>query len=68
MTLSNQTKDHLLEAESHVRAAIRSAATNEKPLVVQQLSKLLWDMEQLKDFDHLLDVMDGIKDKYGKGS
>ena len=41
MALSKQTLDHLLEAESHLRAAIKSAATNEKPLVVQQLSKLL---------------------------
>jgi hypothetical protein len=68
MTLSDQTKGHLLDAESHVRSAIRTAAMNEKPLVVQQLSKLLWDMEQLKDFDHLLDVMDGIQDKYKRGS
>ena len=46
--LSKATLDHLLEAESHLRAAIKSASTNEKPLVVKQLSQLLLDMEQCK--------------------
>ena len=39
MALSKQTLDNLLEAESHLRAAIKSAAINEKATVVQQLSK-----------------------------
>ena len=43
-----QTLDHIEEAESHVRAAIKSAAVNEKPLVVKQLAQLLMDMEQCK--------------------
>ena len=48
MALSKNTLDHLLEAESHIRAAIKSAAVNEKPLVVKQLSQLLMDIEQTK--------------------
>ena len=32
MALSKSTLEHLLEAESHIRAAIKSAAVNEKPL------------------------------------
>ena len=44
MALSEQTLDHLLEAESHLRAAVRSSAMNEKPLVVTQLSQLLMDV------------------------
>ena len=48
MTLSRQTLDHIEEAESHIRAAIKSAAVNEKPLVVKQLAQLLMDMEQCK--------------------
>jgi len=58
MALSKQTLDHLLEAESHLRAAIKSAATNEKPLVVQQLSKLLLDMEQCKKFEEIMDMLE----------
>ena len=61
MALSKQTLDHLLEAESHLRAAIKSAATNEKPLVVKQLSQLLLDIEQCKKFEEIMDMLDGRK-------
>ena len=50
MALSEQTLDHLLEAEGSIRAAIKFAAVNEKPLVVTQVSKLLYDIESLKEF------------------
>ena len=48
MALSEQTLDYLLEAEGSIRSAIKSAAVNEKPLVVTQISKLLYDIESLK--------------------
>ena len=41
MALSKNTLEHLLEAESHIRAAIKSAAVNEKPMVVKQLADLI---------------------------
>ena len=58
MALSKQTKDYLLEAEGSIRSAIKSAATNEKPLVVTQLSKLLYDIDHLKEFENLMDVVE----------
>ena len=58
MALSKQTLDHLCDAESHIRAAIKSAAVNEKPLVVKQLSQLLMDMEQTKKFEEIMDILD----------
>lgn len=61
MTLSKQTLDHLLEAESHLRSAIKSAAVNEKPLVVQQLSKLLLDIEHCKKFEEIMDLLENRK-------
>ena len=61
MALSKQTLEHLLEAESHLRAAIKSASVNEKPLVIQQLSKILLDMEQCKKFEEIMDMLDGRK-------
>jgi hypothetical protein len=61
MALSKQTLDHLLEAESHLRAAIKSAATNENPLVVKQLSQLLLDMEQCKKIEELMDMLQNRK-------
>jgi hypothetical protein len=61
MALSKQTLDHLLEAESHLRSAIKSAASNEKPLVVKQLSQLLLDIEQCKKFEDLMDMLEDRK-------
>ena len=61
MALSKQTLDHLLEAESHLRAAIKSAATNEKPLVVKQLSELLLDIEKCKKIEEIMDMLDSRK-------
>ena len=69
MALSKQTLDHLLEAESHMRAAIKSAAVNEKALVVKQLAQLLLDMEQCKKFEEIMDLLedreDGSSGKFG---
>ena len=58
MTLSQQTLDHLDDAAGNLRSALRSAAVNEKPIVVHQLSKLLLDIEQCKEFDHIMDLME----------
>ncbi len=49
MALSEQTLDHLLEAEGNIRAAIKCAAVNENPLVITQISKLLYGIEVLPD-------------------
>ena len=58
MALSQQTLDYLLEAEGSIRSALKSAAVNEKPLVVTQISKLLYDIESLKEFENLQDIVD----------
>ncbi len=58
MALSQQTLDHLLEAEGSIRAAIKFAAVNEKPLVITQISKLLYDIESMKEFEKLQDIVD----------
>ena len=61
MALSKQTLDHLLEAESHLRAAIKSAAVNEKPAVVRQLSEILLNIEQCKKIEEIMDLLDNRK-------
>jgi len=58
MALSQQTLDHLLEAEGSLRAAIRCSATNERPIVVTQLSQLLMDIERVREFEKLQDIVD----------
>ena len=62
MALSRQTLDHIEEAESHIRAAIKSAAMNETPMVVKQLQGLLMDMEQTKKFDEIMDLLENRED------
>tara|TARA_B100000902_G_scaffold322956_1_gene316518 strand:- start:314 stop:523 length:210 start_codon:yes stop_codon:yes gene_type:complete len=64
MALSKQTLDYLLEAEGSIRSAVKCAATNESPLVVSSLSKLLYDLDHMKRFEELSDIMDqAIRDK-----
>ena len=58
MALSQQTIDYLLEAEGSIRSAIKSAATNEKPLIITQISKLLYDIDSMKEFENLMDVVE----------
>ena len=58
MALSQQTFDHLLEAEGSLRAAVRCAASSEKPIVVTQLSQLLMDIERVREFEKLQDIVD----------
>jgi len=69
MALSKNTLEHLCDAESHMRAAIKSAAVNEKPLVVKQLAEILMSMEQTKKFDEIMDMLDnrepGSNGQYG---
>ena len=58
MALSRQTLDYLLEAEGSIRLAMKYAATNEKPLVITQVSKLLYDIESMKEFENLMDMVE----------
>ena len=63
MALSEQTLDHLLEAEGNIRAAIKCAAVNEKPLVITQISKLLYDIESMREFENLQDIVEDAMNK-----
>ena len=56
--LSKQTLEPLEEAQGFIRTAIKSASVNEKPIVVHQLSKLLMDIDHVKTFDGIMDIME----------
>ena len=58
MALSQQTLDYLLEAAGSIRSAIKCAAVNDNPFVVTQVSKLLMDIEHIKSFEDLRDLLD----------
>ena len=66
MALSQQTLDCLLESESHIRSAIKSAAMNEKPYVVSQLSKILYNMESVKKCEDLMDMLEDHRTPNGR--
>ena len=48
----------MLDAETHMRAAIRSAASNEKPVIVSHLSKILLDIEKAKRLEEVMDMLE----------
>ena len=56
--LSKQTLEPLEEAQGFIRTAIKSASVNEKPIVVHQLTKLFMDIEHVKTFDGIMDIME----------
>ena len=58
MALSKRTLEHLLEAEGSIRSALAVAARSEKPLVITQISKLLYDIESMKEFENLMDIVE----------
>ena len=58
MALSDTTLEHILEAESHLRASIRAASSCENPVVISQLSKILLDLETVKALENIMDMFD----------
>lgn len=53
--LSPNVKEELLEASSHLRAALRNASTNERPYVCRTIATLLMTIESLEQADTLMD-------------
>jgi hypothetical protein len=58
MALSDKVKDELLEAQSHLRAALRDAAVNEKPSVCKQISELVYTIELIEKTESLMDKLE----------
>lgn len=55
MALSEKVKAEILEAQSHLRAALRDSAVNEKPYVCFQISKLLAEIDSIETTENFLD-------------
>lgn len=58
MTLSSSTLDHLNDAESHLRAALKSASVNESAAVIQMISRILAQVDEIKKYDNLMDLLE----------
>jgi hypothetical protein len=59
--LSPKVKEELLEAQSHIRAALRDAAVNEKPYVCKQIADILQATETLEKTENLMDKLESRK-------
>jgi hypothetical protein len=62
MALSQSVEDSLNEAESHLRNALAFAARGERPIVCHQISTMIQDIERIKSFDTILDIVDSKKE------
>jgi hypothetical protein len=59
--LSPKVKEELLEAQSHLRAALKNAAVNEKPFVCKHLADILHAMDTLEKTENMLDKLENRK-------
>ena len=56
--LSPKVQEELLEASSHLRAALRNASTNERPLVCKQIANILVALESIEQTENLMNSLE----------
>ena len=61
MSLSQNTKDALVDAESSLRTALWHAARNERPQVINGIAQLLAELSKLVTVDEILENIDNMK-------
>ena len=61
MALGKQVEGSLAEATSSLRNALSYAARQERPIVCNQISKMLTEIESIGSFDELLDSLKDLK-------
>ena len=59
--LSLKVKEELLEAQSHLRAALRDSAVNEKSFVCKHLADILHALNTLEKTENMLDMLENRK-------
>ena len=63
MTLSNQVKDSLREAQSHLRNALSFAARTEKPYIAKHIADMMANIDNIIHVVPLLEqVEEGLND------
>jgi hypothetical protein len=63
--LSPKVKEELLEAQSHLRAALRDSAVNEKPYICKQIADILHAVETIEKTESIMDKLENRK--FGDG-
>lgn len=61
MSLSPKVKEELLEAQSHLRVALKNAAVNEKPFICKHISDMIMQIDTLEKTEDLLDKLENRK-------
>jgi hypothetical protein len=61
MALSSKVKEELLEAQSHLRAALRDAAVNEKSFICKQIADILQAVETVEKTESLMEKLESRK-------
>jgi hypothetical protein len=59
--LSPKVKEELLEAQSHLRAALKNAAVNEKPFMCKHIADMIMQIDNLEKTEELLDKLENRK-------
>lgn len=57
MALSELTKSNIEDAKSHLRGAIRSAATNDEAAIVTALSRILQELDSVEKYSEMNDAI-----------
>ena len=61
MALSENVKDSLDEAKSHLRNALAFSARAEHPMVLEGISRLILDIEKLQNLTEFQDQLEKLK-------
>ena len=59
--LSPKVKEELLEAQSHLRAALKNASVNEKSFVCKHIAEIIHSLDTLEHTENLLDKLENRK-------
>lgn len=63
MALGKQVEESLEEASASLRNALAYAARQERPIVCNQISRMIGEIEHIGSFDGILDKLDEIKNE-----
>lgn len=61
MALSKTVEDSLKDAEQALRNALAFAARQERPIVCNQIAKMIGEIESIGSFDTILDHLEDLK-------
>lgn len=61
MSLSSNVSESISEAKSHLRAALRNSAVNEKTYVSKQLADILFALDNLEKTEAIMDKLENRK-------